>query len=286
MDIRSFKFLLFSLLLVQSFISPSWCWGRDGHKIVAQLAQDRLSPNAMAAVSELLFGKNMSDVSSWPDEILSSPDYSWSMPLHYVNVPEVCNFDYSRDCGDKICVVGALHNYTDQLVHQKAGYNLTEALMFVIHFFGDIHQPLHVSFADDEGGNLIPVYWLDPSSEETELHAVWDYYIIDYKMSSDFGENATWTSYVDFLNQELSTTWAKNIEEWSECENGDVICPQAIAQESIHLACGYAYFNGTAWVENNDVLGQDYYDRSIGTVNRRLAMGGIRLASALNQIWG
>nr|CAB3476443.1 unnamed protein product [Digitaria exilis] len=70
-----------------------------------------------------------------------------------------------------MCVVGAINNYTEQLYSygKKTSYNLTESLMFLAHFVGDVHQPLHVSYEEDEGGNTIIVHWY---RRKTNLHHV------------------------------------------------------------------------------------------------------------------
>ncbi|EMS46503.1 Nuclease S1 [Triticum urartu] len=92
-----------------------------------------------------------------------------------------------------MCVVGAINNYTDQLYtygdSPKSSYNLTESLMFLAHFVGDVHQPLHVGYEEDEGGNTIMVRWY---RRKANLHHVWDVSIIDTVMK-------------DFYNKSLDT---------------------------------------------------------------------------------
>ncbi|PWZ11495.1 Endonuclease 4 [Zea mays] len=161
--------LLFPLVFLLLLLAPplAGAWGKEGHIMVCKIAEKYLSEKAAAAVKALLpesAGGELSTVCPWADQVRWH--YHWASPLHYANTPQVCNFKYSRDCHNSrgqqgMCVVGAINNYTDQLYSygQKTSYNLTESLMFLAHFVGDVHQPLHVGFEDDEGGNTITVHW-------------------------------------------------------------------------------------------------------------------------------
>ena len=93
-------------------------------------------------------------VASWADSV-ARDEFPWSPPLHFINTPDWdCTYDRTRDCNDNgvqnVCVDGAIQNFTSQLVAGNAPLTLNVALKFVIHFIGDIHQPLHVGFAGDE----------------------------------------------------------------------------------------------------------------------------------------
>ncbi|MBA0598932.1 hypothetical protein Gorai_005174, partial [Gossypium raimondii] len=116
----------------------------------------------------------------WPDQIRHWYRYRWTSPLHFIDTPDdACSYEYSRDCHDThgvkdMCVAGAIQNFTSQLEHYREGtsdrrYNMTEALLFLSHFMGDIHQPMHVGFTTDEGGNTIAVRWF---RHKSNLHHV------------------------------------------------------------------------------------------------------------------
>uniref|UniRef100_A0A7N2LQP7 Aspergillus nuclease S1 n=1 Tax=Quercus lobata TaxID=97700 RepID=A0A7N2LQP7_QUELO len=173
------------LLLIPGILG----WGKEGHYAICKIAEGYLTEDAVAAVKELLpesAGGNLAAVCSWPDEIRFR--LRWSSALHYIDTPDFkCNYEYCRDCHDSAghkdrCVTGAIYNYTMQLAsayqntNLKLHYNLTEALMFLSHFMGDVHQPLHVGFTGDEGGNTIVVRWF---RRKSNLHHVWDDMIID-----------------------------------------------------------------------------------------------------------
>lgn len=159
---------LFSIVILLASSRSVSGWGRDGHACVADIAQSLLTNEASEFVRNLLPSEygNMSSVAVWADNILyadTEPDYlnwQWSAQLHYVNTKDwTCVYDRQNDCNwtsTQGCVDGAIQNYTKRLGDsQLDSTQLQEALKFIIHFIGDVHQPLHGGFASDAGGNGI-----------------------------------------------------------------------------------------------------------------------------------
>ena len=102
--------------------APCFGWGRDGHRIVGEIATHHLPPEAKAGVSALLGDHTLIDVGSWADEVRSQSAYRWSAPLHYANVePGNEEFNLERDCPEKGCVVSAIIKYTKVLGDREAG---------------------------------------------------------------------------------------------------------------------------------------------------------------------
>lgn len=167
----------FTLLLVglsalsATDAAPAAAWGAMGHRIVAQIAWDQLTPAARKAVTDLLEGEPLAEAATWADRIRS--ERRETGPLHYVNVPAgSAAWDSVRWCKDGACVVGAVNRYRDILADRnRPKADRAEALRFLIHFVGDMHQPLHVGDRGDRGGNDVKVLW---RGKETNLHAVWD----------------------------------------------------------------------------------------------------------------
>ncbi|KAG5221690.1 endonuclease [Salix suchowensis] len=186
------------LVLLQS-VTGILGWGKEGHYATCKIAEGYLTAEALAAVKELLPESaegDLANVCSWPDEIRFH--YHWSSALHYVDTPDFrCNYEYCRDCHDSSgrkdrCVSGAIYNYTSQLssLYQnsisESNYNLTEALLFLSHFIGDVHQPLHVGFLGDLGGNTIQVRWY---RRKSNLHHVWDNMIIESALKTFYSSD-------------------------------------------------------------------------------------------------
>ncbi|GJX72793.1 retrovirus-related pol polyprotein from transposon TNT 1-94 [Tanacetum coccineum] len=145
-------FLFLGVVLING-IADVQAWSKEGHVMTCKIAQDLLEPDAAHAVKMLLpdyVNGNLSALCVWPDQIRHWYRYRWTSPLHFIDTPDdACSFDYSN--------------------------NMTEALLFLSHFMGDIHQPMHVGFTSDEGGNSIDLRWF---RHKSNLHHVWDREII------------------------------------------------------------------------------------------------------------
>ncbi|XP_075504311.1 endonuclease 2 [Primulina tabacum] len=262
-------------------------WGIDGHLIICRIAQPRLSEAAADAVSQLLpdyAGGDLGSVCSWADRVKFR--YHWSSALHYIDTPDnLCTYQYKRDCKDEDgiqdrCVSGAIKNYTNQLLSYRglsaaSQYNLTEALLFLSHFMGDIHQPLHVGFTSDRGGNTIDVHWY---RRKAVLHHVWDVNIIETAEERFYDSSVD--ELVDTLQKNITTVWSNQAKAWAACTN--TACPDVYASEGIKAACDWAYKG----VSEGSVLEDDYFISRNPVVNLRLAQGGVRLAATLNRIFG
>ncbi|KAL0305804.1 UNVERIFIED_CONTAM: Endonuclease 1 [Sesamum radiatum] len=257
-------------------------WGKDGHYVICKIAENYLTEDALAAVKALLPDHakgDLADVCSWPDEIRRNSHYRWSSPLHYVDTPDFrCNYQYSRDCHDSAgrkhrCVTGAIYNYTAQLIPSVIKYNLTEAIMFLSHFIGDVHQPLHVGFTGDEGGNTIVVRWY---RRKTNLHHVWDNMIIESALKTFY--NSDLTTMIQSIQRNITEAFVE-VSTQKNCKGA--VCPNPYASESVNLACKFAYRNATP----GTTLGDDYFLSRLPVVEDRLAQAGVRLAALLNRIF-
>ncbi|GLT91822.1 hypothetical protein SLE2022_096930 [Rubroshorea leprosula] len=281
-----FKILsLFSFLLLFPRV---YGWSKDGHLITCRIAQSRLSQTAADAVQQLLpesAGNDLGSECSWADNVRFR--YRWSAPLHFINTPELCSYQYSRDCKDLDgekgrCVAAAIKNYTTQLLSYNTAasateYNLTEALLFLSHFMGDIHQPLHVGFAADKGGNTIDVHWY---TRKQVLHHVWDYNIIETAEERFYDSNVD--ELIDAIQQNITSEWADQVKIWETCSQNQTACPDKYASEGIKAACDWAYKG----VDEGSTLEDDYFLSRLPIVSWRLAQGGVRLAATLNRIFG
>jgi hypothetical protein len=96
-----------AVALLGGSIQEVVAWGKDGHRIVANIAQSRLSPAAAKKMQKILGpGQNLSDVATWADDVRSTPEWSWSAPLHFIDVPDGdCEFEYTRDCKNNFCTL-------------------------------------------------------------------------------------------------------------------------------------------------------------------------------------
>ncbi len=159
---------------------PAQAWTAFGHRLVALLAYDELSPAAKLQVDDLLAlepGADIGSIASWADDVRRTPGYEDTGPLHYVNFPHrSCSYEPARDCEGGGCAIGALERYSAVLADRSQPRETRlEALKFVVHFAGDIHQPMHAGNRDDRGGNRFQV---NVKGKGSNLHAVWDHDVL------------------------------------------------------------------------------------------------------------
>jgi hypothetical protein len=109
----------------------------------------------------------------WPDTVRDESDWSWSAPLHYVNIPRhAVAYDRQRDCPDGRCVTEGILRYAAELGRaQLNAERRWQAFAWLCHLVGDLHQPLHAGFRDDRGGNHVEVEY---RGETLNLHQFWD----------------------------------------------------------------------------------------------------------------
>lgn len=177
MLVRRLAFFLIALALP---VPQARAWGPDGHRIVAALAQRQLDPAAAAEVGRLLAPAHvhaLAEVANWADELQDDPSQQalWkaTRALHYINFRDRdCNYRPPRDCPHGRCVVEGLAHYVAVLGDRRQGDAARrQALAFVVHLVGDVHQPLHAGYRDDKGGNQYQVRF---RGEGSNLHRVWD----------------------------------------------------------------------------------------------------------------
>lgn len=188
----------FTVVVLLLAAAPSaWAWGPDGHRIVAELAERRLSEHARAAVAVLLCeeaGAGLAAIANWPDEVRREKAWRHTMPWHFVNLPDLsCDYDPVRDCPDGECIVAAIERQTAVLADATAAHEKrVAALKFVVHLVGDVHQPLHAGLKSDRGGND---YQVNVGGEGSNLHRIWDSTILA-------GQAQDWREYADRLERE------------------------------------------------------------------------------------
>jgi len=164
-----------------------------------------------------------------------------------------------------------------------------EALKFILHFIGDIHQPLH---AEDlsRGGNDIPVAFDGHRTQRTNLHSVWDSAIprklnglsFDARAAEEKPAAAKWAK---ALLERTKTAHPSSPDVSTECANlsDPNECGIEWATESNKLVCQYVLAPGLDWVKDND-LGGEYYEGAVDVVELQIARAGVRLAAWVNAI--
>src|SRR5690554_7954409 len=163
---------LFVIGLTVGFIKPAAAYGGIGHDAFCQLAYDLSQPATRAKLDGLVQQhpdyQNFGSLCSWADHIKSETRWDWAKPHHYVNFSRAAAKVTATDCAQSGCILSAIQHHYDVLKHDPEDW---VAFAFLVHFIGDLHQPMHVSFADDLGGNRAQLEYFD---EPTNLHRLWD----------------------------------------------------------------------------------------------------------------
>ena len=247
--------------LLYLLIFPSLDWGKTGHQVVGVLAERNLTPQAQKAIDDLLDGASLSSISNYGDKIKSNPKYRALNPWHYINLPFDLSYASAKKNpkGDVVMAIKkciAKLKDEDEPKSERAFY-----LKLLVHFIGDIHQPLHVGRKEDRGGNDIRLKWLGKS---TNLHRLWDTGLIDHcRISSPI----EWSIELgDMPPKVMEAIQNEPLEQW-------VAESQALAK----IIYGDS--------PSNSRLGQDYYSRYLPLLKMQLQRGGFRLAAQLNDIF-
>jgi hypothetical protein len=254
---RSIRGILLALVAVSL---PALAWGPDGHRIVAQIAFDHMTPQAQAAVTAELKAANepeptLPGIANWADQV-RDPE---SAPLHYLNMPKGdCHYVAERDCPDGKCVIGGIESSIAVLkdINSPEPRRIV-ALKNLVHFVGDIHQPLHEGLAIDKGGNTVQLQWAGKGSN---LHRVWDSGLItaidpDWE---DFEKKLT--------DREVKADWIG-------------FSPSGWAEASCVIAQSDGLYPSTT------TPGAEYVRRWAPVVEDQLTIAGLRLAAILNRLY-
>eukprot|EP01114_Cavostelium_apophysatum_P020801 TRINITY_DN706_c0_g1_i1.p1 TRINITY_DN706_c0_g1~~TRINITY_DN706_c0_g1_i1.p1 ORF type:complete len:298 (-),score=74.90 TRINITY_DN706_c0_g1_i1:587-1480(-) len=292
------RFILVVFFLALTSVAV-YGWGKDGHKIVAQIAADQLNPTATNIVSQFIGSRTLADIAPIPDLYDATSEGKWSKPCHYVNMNRgQTNFSMSVDCTG-FCVVKSIQNYTQILQQTQANPSECSfekgdepcALIFLVHFVGDVHQPLHVGYADDEGGNEIEVYWMkEDHKDNVTLHNVWDDQIIDY-WNDDWSDAAS--DLEDMMSQETSTVkkyraetdpivWADESFYWVRETVYNFSSDSEFKFKNVLHKPGKVTIND--YFQAEPLLGEWYYNQNLPVVQQRLIAAGVRLGALLNAI--
>jgi len=235
-------------------------WGKTGHRVVSKLAQQYLTTKAQKEIDILLDGASLVSISTYGDEIKSNPKYKALRPWHYINLPLDESYANAKK-NPKGDVVMAIKKCIAKVKDQNEPKNERAFyLKLLVHFIGDLHQPMHVGRKEDRGGNSIRLQWFGKTSN---LHSLWDSHLID-----SHGMNAT-----QLLGdlEELSPKLIKEIQNQSL---------EQWVNESQALA-KIIYKN----TPSNSKLGEEYQSRYLPLLKIQLQRGGLRLAAQLNEIF-
>ncbi len=251
---------MIAAVLCLSWSLPAQSYGDAGHKMFCQAAFDFSSKGTQQRLQELADQhpryKDFASICTWADDIKSYSQWDWARSHHYVNFPRRSAKVSLADCPTQGgCILTAIQHHYDVLLHDPDAWT---SLAFLAHFVGDLHQPLHVSFADDRGGNQAAVIYYD---QPINLHTLWDFGMLEQRNTSakTLLLEATQSAPIE-VTPELTLAWANE---------SAAITRRVYSQYRVNQKLGDAY---TA--EWGPVLEQ------------RMQQGAQRLAGILDTLYG
>lgn len=258
---------MFRVAAVALFASSVSCfaWGPEGHSLVGRIAEAQLTATARERVNTILApDERLGSIASWADEVRRSrPE---SAPWHFIDIPiNQRHLDMERDCPKGACVIAKIAELKKTLRDPNTPPDQRrEALMFLVHFIGDMHQPLHCSDNNDKGGNDVHVVFFD---RQTNLHSVWDSGMLGRLAPAD-QLFAQWSP----ESARRAKKWRKGtVEQWAEESH-------RAAQKVVYgmlpkVAAGTPVPLNAAYEKKADLL-----------IQERIEKAGARLAAVLNDL--
>jgi hypothetical protein len=247
--------------LVVGFLAcgPALAWGPVGHRTVGEIAEHHLTRRARAEVSRLIAPQTLADVSTWADEIRYLPEWKLADPWHYISIDdgETLATTARNPKGD---VLEAMERMELTLRNRAATpRERAEALKFLVHLVGDVHQPLHVGRRDDAGANKLEVLF---NGRPIDLHWVWDALII----------NDQGYSYSE-LARALDHPTPQQVRAWQASTFADWIGESQALRPLVYR------------LPEDKKLNYLYAFERWPTIQERLLQAGVRLAGRLNAIF-
>ena len=307
------RLVVLALAAVFVLAPAARAWGCKGHQTVALIAEKHLAPETRELVLKLLSENPidpklkrycgeavrdaMADASTWADDVRGERKNG---PWHYIDIPRGSKRGPLEPyCGKGGCVTRAI---TDQLAiledKNADGAQRAEALRYIIHFVGDLHQPLHTITNADEGGNCVPLKYLRRSAHEhnhwfsPNLHSIWDTAIPERD-----AEGADAAEYADTLNALFSPEiagWQKagiHMDDWvwegydfAERVVYGELTPKIAVEPNVAIhSCSDDNNIGERMLHLNIVANEAYQKKAAAVAEKRIAEGGVRLAMILNE---
>lgn len=253
---KKLKFTLF-LFFVLGLSITSFGWGRVGHHIIVEIAKNYVSKDVQDSINKYLGDMTWDAASTWMDELRGNTQYDYMKQWHYINIDKGGQYDTTIENGNNVVkqLEVAIHNLKNRSKLTKEEINLNIKVLF--HLMGDIHQPLHVGYGNDRGGNSIKVTF---EGKQLNLHRVWDTDIIEYKKLS--------TEVIEGMIDKTSHRRIRKIVR------GNPVLWLNQSRENLDVVYSYT-----------EVISEDYINKSTPIIENLLMDGGLRLGKVLNEIF-
>ncbi|RYG22257.1 MAG: hypothetical protein EOO07_00335 [Chitinophagaceae bacterium] len=241
-------------------------WGYTGHRTIGLITENHLTPAAKSAIKELLGDTSIAEACTWADDARREPQFAATASWHFLNLPLGLTYNDFKKYVDTLNVENV---YSELLNTEKILTNTNStkqqkvhALKFLMHFVGDLHQPMHISRAEDKGGSTIQ---LNYQEKGTNLHSLWDTKMLEH-------EGLTYTQ----LAAKFDNISVNDVKRWQ-------------SDPAIQWIWESYQISSALYPEieqlNKKIIDDAYYQKHMPTVQKRMQQAAIRLAGLLNKIY-
>lgn len=279
------KLLIIAAAAASLLSSQAMAWGSYGHRTIGSIAMANVKPETRAAIRRLLAHeaeidtpqcsmRTIEDAATWPD-CIKGERWRWAYQnsWHYHDQPICGTFDMKQLCRDGMCATAQIERDEKLLANRKLAPVLRlEALAFLVHFVGDLHQPLHVGENEDQGGNAVKADYGDAPGRN--LHSIWDSTLAERAITS-----ASPPLVRVYSPAEKGRLATGNLEDWT--------------RESYEISRDFLYplaFGGTLPCDVKEppriVWTNAAIEQAIPVVDERIQRAGLRLARMLDKPLG
>ncbi len=274
----------FLALISIGIATPASAYWEYGHETIGEIAYRNITPETRRAVDALLHQSKLLETPNckagtieqaaiWADCIKTlGPRFSYAYDWHYQNVNICKPFDLKGPCKDGNCVSAQIERDVKLLKDKSVPVReRVQALAFLIHFVGDLHQPLHAGDRGDLGGNQVLAAYGDYAPEKLNLHSIWDGYLAERAISTPPSPVRVYSA------AERAELQLGSVEDWSH-ESWQVAHDVAYASALGGDACGPE--------PKRAKLDQATIARILPAAKLEVERGGLRLAKLLDEALG
>jgi hypothetical protein len=241
-------------------------WGCLGHQTIGLIAERHLTLKTKAALAYYLGNQNLGEAGIWADEIRIRPQYKNTNAWHHISLPSGLSYP---DFEKKVITLPQNNIYKALIQCEwelsdscKTRQEKTEALKFIIHLVGDLHQPMHVSRAEDRNGNKIHVSF---NGRGMDLHALWDTRLLEHT-----GLTA------ELLADQWDKATPAQIKEWQSDPLIRWLWESYQVSTQLYREIGQM---------DSPTITKEYYQKLLPILEERIEKAGIRLAGLLNELF-
>ena len=250
--------IIISAICLLGNIQKTYAWGKTGHSLVAEVAFKLLDDSTQKIVMQYLGNMTIEEAANWMDNERSNSYYNFMRPWHYIDIDKGEKYTPGTERNILSVLHSAIVELRNRNTNDMSRKEIKNRLLLIFHLIGDIHQPLHTGYTIDKGGNTIEITSPYVSGN---LHSIWDTQILEFK---GINLDSCMNFYNTLPSDEIAELKKVNELKW-------------MYQSRSYLDKVYSF--------ENNYMDLKYIDNNISVIKRQIVVGGIRLASVLNELF-